>query len=194
MGVYETPKGVDAPCPRGRTPTAGSTVDRSLPTPWQASQRVALQPRRAAAVERVECGAGRAGHVGLHLEAVLGLQIGEVTVPLGKFRQQLGVEFWRLQRVDRIEAILLVDRLAQYQTPATVALLEEIVEAADTGEVAHDPVHRRAVQDLHPGLRHGPRTRHVDPRDAKTVLGAHAAGKALAAGRDEIVRAALAPR
>ena len=45
--------------------------------------------------------------------------------------------------IDRIDAVLLVDRLAQHEAPAAVAPLEEIVEAAGADDVAEHAVDRR---------------------------------------------------
>ena len=57
-----------------------------------ALQRLALQPGAAARVERLDLRPLEARHVGFHLVADPGLQVGQVAIAFGKALQQLGVE------------------------------------------------------------------------------------------------------
>src|SRR5713226_10075861 len=89
-----------------------------------------LEPTFTAPIERRDLTPVEARHVGLHFVADAGLEVGEVPVTLGKLRQQVPVQLQLDGRVDRVETVLFVDRLAQHQAPAVVALLEEVVESA----------------------------------------------------------------
>ena len=51
-----------------------------------------------------------------------------MAVTLRKFLQQLGMELQFSGRVQRIHAILFIDRLAQHDSPSPVAPLEEIIK------------------------------------------------------------------
>ena len=68
------------------------------------------------------------------------LDVGEVAVARGQARQAAVVEREPRGRIDRIDAVLLVDRLAQHDAPAAVAPLEEVVEAAGADHVAEHAV------------------------------------------------------
>ena len=81
----------------------------------------------------------------LKLDADALLDVGEVPVALRQLGQLGLIEREPCLRVDRIDAVLLVDRLAQRQPPAAGALLEEIVEAAGADDVAHHAVDRAAL-------------------------------------------------
>src|SRR6202035_4958373 len=114
-----------------RSASAATASYISLRTTAERAERwlklLALEPRRAAPVERVELRPDQPRHVGLHGLAVLALQIGEVAVAFGEAREQRRVEPHGRGRIDRIDAVALVDRLAQQHAPAVRALLEEIV-------------------------------------------------------------------
>jgi hypothetical protein len=84
------------------------------------------------------------------------LQIGEVAIALGEAGQKLAVEQRRGGRVNWIEAVFLVDGLAQDETPALLALLEEIVQAADADHVAQDVLDLRPLRDGHLRLGYCP--------------------------------------
>src|SRR5215216_2440451 len=115
----------------------------------QASQRLAREPCGAASIECVELGAVDPGHVRLHVKTVPGLQIGQVAVAFGEAHQQVGIEGRACRGVNGVEPVFLIDRLTQHETPAAIPLLEEIVKAADAGEIAHHALDRCAMQDRH---------------------------------------------
>src|SRR5216684_1421814 len=156
--------------------------------------RAAGEPRRAAGIKPLDLGPPEPGHVLLHLVADAGLQIGEVTVALGELGQELGVEGELGGGIDRIEPVLLIDRLAQHDTPAPVPLLEEIIEPAGADHVAQDAVDGGALHDLHLGLRHGARAGKLDRAAAEKMENADAALPTLAAHLDEALGRALEPR
>src|SRR5262249_40286577 len=97
-------------------------------------------------------------------------------------------------RVDRVEAVLLVDRLSLDDAPACVPPLDEVVEAARADDVALDAVDLRALRDRHLGLRDRAVAGQVDGAPAQEVEGAHAALEARAARGDEVLCAPLEPR
>ncbi len=70
------------------------------------------EPARATLVVVLDLGAGQPRHVRLDVIADPGLQVGEVAVAGRESLQALGVEGRRGGRVDRVEAVLLIDRLA----------------------------------------------------------------------------------
>src|SRR5580700_2854619 len=154
---------------------------------------LAGQPGGAAFVEPVELGAGQAWHVGLDRVPGLDLQVGQVAVTLGEAGQHVGIQGERRGRVDRVQAVLLVDRLAQHDRPAAVALLEEVVEPAGAGDVADHAVDRAALHDRHPGLGDGARSGLGDPDAAGEVQDVDTAGGALLADPDEVFLRALEP-
>ena len=134
---------------------------------------LAGQPGGAALVQALDLRAGQAWHVGLDRVPGLDLQVGQVAVALGKAGQHVGIQGERRGRVDRVQAVLLVDRLAQHDRPAAVPLcwlggdeppnpplFEEVVEPAGAGHVAEHAVHRAALHDRHPGLGDGPGRRY----------------------------------
>src|SRR5271169_2645703 len=131
------PKGLISSPPqrRPRNCTLHGVVFQKTERPPRSPQFPAREPALAAAVERFHRGAVEAGHVGLDLVADPGLEIGEMPVALGKLHQEDGVEFEPGGGIDGVEAVLLVDRLAQHQAPAPIALLEEVVEAAGADDV-----------------------------------------------------------
>src|SRR6185295_2427135 len=96
--------------------------------------------------------------------------------------------------VDRIEAILLVDGLAEDDSPPPVAPLEEVVETSGTDHVAHHLVHEPALRDRHLRLRDGAIACELDRGAAEEVEDADPALPALAADADELVRLSLEPR
>src|SRR5262249_25781389 len=112
-------------------------------------QWVAGPPRRATRVERVEFRPDHARHVGLHGLPVLGLQVGEVAIALREAGEQRRVEPHARGWVYRIDAVALVDRLAQHDAPAVVALLEEVVEAPAAHPVAHGALDLAALGNRH---------------------------------------------
>src|SRR4029077_8986130 len=96
------------------------------------------------------------------------------------------------RRIERVEPVLLVDRLAQHQAPAA-ALLEEIVEPPGAHHVAQHAVDLGALRDRHLGLRDRARAEQVDGRAAEKMQDAHALLVALLAHPDELVARALEP-
>ena len=103
------------------------------------------------------------------------------------------IEAQRRRRIDRVDAVLLVDGLAEDDSPALAPLLEEVVEPPRADHVALDVVHRRALRDGHLRLGDRPLALHVDGRRTEEVEDPHPALEALPADADELVRGALEP-
>jgi hypothetical protein len=164
---------------------------------------LAGEPVRAAAVQVLDAGAGEPRHVALDVESDLGLDVAEVAVSDGELGQQIAVQLEPGGRVDRVEPVLLVDRLAQDDPPAAGAVsgtliavhapLEEVVEAAGADHVALDAVHLRPLRDRHLGLRDRPVTGHIDRAAPEEVQDVHATLESLAAYANEISRGSLEP-
>ena len=152
-----------------------------------------LQPGGAPAIQQIERRAVAARHVGLHPIADLGLQIGEVAVTLGHLVQKLLVELDLGARHHRIDAVGLVNGLAQNHAPARFSLLQEIVKPARASDVAQNTVDLRALGHDHPGLSRGALAGDVDRAFAEHVVNAHAFGVALLADLDELVGRTLKP-
>src|SRR5947207_3370370 len=92
-------------------------------------ERLAGEPCRAVIVELPYRRSLQHGHVALDGEADLRLRVGKIAVTLGKLAEEFGVEMERRAGIERVDAILFVDRLAQHDRPARAAVLEKIVEA-----------------------------------------------------------------
>src|SRR5579883_751423 len=157
------------------------------------AELTAFEPIFAAPIERRDLRPVEARHVGLHFVADPGLEIGKVPVAFGKLFQQITVQLKPCGRVDRIETILFVDRLAQHQPPTPVALLQEVVESPGAHHIAEDAIDARSLRDRHLGLSDGARASDVDRRAAEEMQDAHAALVAILAHPDEFIRGALKP-
>src|SRR5690606_14637539 len=96
--------------------------------------------------------------------------------------------------IDRIEPILLVDRLAPHDRPAAIAAREEIVEAAGANRVDDDAVDARALVDRHFRLRDRAVADDVARVGAQEVDDADAALESRAPRARELRRGALEPR
>src|SRR6476469_9616656 len=90
--------------------------------------RLALQPGRTTRIQSLDFGPLQAGHIALHRVADAGLQISEMPVARWELLEQNSVQCRLCARRYRVHAILLIDRLAQHDAPALLALFEEIVE------------------------------------------------------------------
>src|SRR5579864_8294921 len=101
-------------------PPSGGTAAWGLRAAGLWADWLTGQPGRAPLVEALHFGAAHARHVGLDRVAGLDLQVGQVTVALGEAGEHFGVEGERGGRVDGIEAVLLVDGLAQDDPPPAV--------------------------------------------------------------------------
>src|SRR4029079_8812678 len=104
-----------------------------------------LEPALASGIERLHHIALQAGHVQLDLVADARLRIRKMPVPLGKALQQGAIERWQRARRHWVEAVLLVDGLAQHHAPSSFTLLDEIVEAAGAKDVAQHAIHEGAL-------------------------------------------------
>src|SRR6185503_19552815 len=107
--------------------------------------------------------------------------------------KQPAVELEARGGVDRVHPIELVDRLAEDEPPTTVALLEEVVEAAAARDVDLDALDLRTLVDLH--LHLGDRAIPDDVGDLPTedVVDPDALLPSRLAHRDELVGRALRP-
>src|SRR6185312_14682533 len=84
--------------------------------------RLALQPRGAPRIQSRDLRSLHTGHVALHGVADTGLQIREVTVARWELLEESSVQHRRRAWCDRVHAVLLIDRLAQHDAPAALAL------------------------------------------------------------------------
>jgi hypothetical protein len=151
------------------------------------------QPGGAARVQALDLGTTQAGHVRLDGEAELGLQVGQVAVTVGEPLQHAGVQRERRRRVDRVDAVLLVDRLPEHDRPPAVAAGEEVVEPAGAGDVAQHVVGHTPLHDRHLGLRDGPVPVQADVAAAQEVQDVDPALPALPADLDELLGRSLEP-
>jgi hypothetical protein len=81
---------------------------------------------------------GRTAQTGESLfdsEAILDLQVCKVSVAFREAREQLVIQLDDDSGVNRVEAILFVDRLPPDNCPSPLPLLEEVVESADACNV-----------------------------------------------------------
>src|SRR6185312_11111783 len=116
-----------------------------------------------------------------------------MAIAFGVLVQQFRVECHGGTRHDWIEAVLLVSVPARDDTPAAIALFEEIVGAAPAGDVAQHALDHAALRDLDLGARDGAIAGDVDRRAAEHVVDARAALIALLADGDEFLECALEP-
>src|SRR5262245_9375982 len=137
--------------------------------PSLAPRGSALQPAAPTGIERLHDWPLEAWHVALHAIADLLLDIGEMAVALRKRREFRRIELERGRRIDRVEPVLLVDRLAHDHAPAPGALFDEVVEPTGAHDVAGDAVHAGALRDRHLGLCDGAIAREVDAGAAEEV-------------------------
>src|SRR5262245_24752100 len=107
--------------------------------PFQMGARVASsapqytprQPRGATSIERLDDGTLEHRHVELDRVADALLDVGKVAVALGQCGHRASIELQRRTWVDRVDAVLLVDRLPVQQLPLSLVLDHEVVEATD---------------------------------------------------------------
>src|SRR2546428_400571 len=125
--------------------------------------------------------------------AALRLQIGEMAVAFRKAREQRRVERDLRTRIDRVDAVLLVDHRASRDAPDAFALLDPVEEAAGAHRVDFDAVEQGAHVDRHAGLRD--RASALDFRDgaAQEMPRARSLSPGRLAGFDERVEAAVEP-
>src|SRR6266852_504027 len=137
--------------------------------------------------------AARGRKVRIHTGAVLRLQIGEMAVAFRKARQKLRVERDLRIRIDRVDAVLLVDHRALEKAPDAVALLHPVEEAAAAHRVDFDAVELRAHVDRHAGLRDRAIALDFRRGAAQEMLRARSLAEGSFAGFDERVEAAVEP-
>src|SRR5882672_534236 len=113
----------------------------------------AREPRFRLPQQPLEGFAARGRQVRIDLGAVARLKVAEVAVALRKTPEQLRVERDPRLRIDRIEAVLLVDHRALGDAPGALALLDPVEETAVAHRVDLDPVEPRAHVDRHARLR-----------------------------------------
>src|SRR5438034_1369467 len=125
--------------------------------------------------------------------AVLRLQIGEMPVAFRKAREKLWVERDPGVRIDRVDAVLLVDHRALCDPPRAIALLHPVEEAATAHRIDFDAVQPRAQVDRHAGLRD--RTGAPDFRcgAAQEMLRARSLAEGGLAGFDELLESPVEP-
>src|SRR5712691_637356 len=137
--------------------------------------------------------AARGRKVRIHAGAVLRLQIGEMPVAFRKARQKLRVERDPGIRIDRVDAVLLVDHRAPRDPPDAVALLHPVEEAAAAHRVDFDAVEARAHVDRHAGLRDRASAPDFSCGAAQEMLRARSLAEGSLAGFDESVEASVEP-
>jgi len=89
-----------------------------------------------------------------------------MTIALGVPLKLGLIECKHRRRVDRIDPILLIDRLTENDAPLFAALFEKVEEAAGTNNIAFDAVHTTALRDRHLGLGHRPLADNINARAA----------------------------
>src|SRR5262249_38771363 len=151
------------------------------------------EPRGAASVQALDLGTLEGRHVALDREAEPGLQVGQMTIALGKLCEEGRVELELYCRIEDVEAILLVNGLAQHDRPRAVPPLEKVVKATRTHDVAGDAVDGGALRDRHLGLRDGSIASHIDRRAAQEMQDVDALVETLAARLDEALGGPLEP-
>src|SRR5262245_34054383 len=100
--------------------TAGAKLLLRRPRRWQSRptlEAAAGEPVRSQGIERLDLFALEPRHVGLDLVSNPGLQVGQVAVADGKAFKSRLVEHQTCRRINRCNAVLLVDRLAQHEAP-----------------------------------------------------------------------------
>src|SRR6266567_6258049 len=94
------------------------------------------EPVPSLAIELFDLGTDQARHVALDLVADQFLHVGKVAVALRQRGERLLVEAEGCCGIDRIDPVLLVDRLAADDAPLALPLLQEIVEPPGADDVA----------------------------------------------------------
>ena len=117
-----------------------------------------------------------------------------MTVAFGKLGKECRVELERRARIDGVDAVLFIDRLAQHDRPALVPLLEKIVEATRAQHVAGDAVHLGPLRNGHLGLRNRTRLGDIDRRAAEKVQDADIFVPTFTTYFDEALGGSLEPR
>src|SRR3954454_18073 len=105
-------------------PSWGGSLVRDVP------ERLTGKPIAAAGVERLYFRPFQAGHVALHRVTDPGLDVGQMSVALGKGVQQLLVQLGFAAGIRGVEPVLLVDRLPELHAPLPAWLLHEVIEPA----------------------------------------------------------------
>src|SRR5580698_707053 len=152
---------------------------------------LASEPRPAASVQRLDSGSFEPRHVFFYRVADRGLQISKMPIALRELLQQFRIERELRGRINRVEPILLVNRLAQHHSPSSGATLDEIVESAGTYHIAKHLVHLGTLRDAHLGLRDRAIAGQVDGTAAEEVQDADPPVPAFDGDPNELVRTAL---
>src|SRR5258707_14885302 len=103
----------------------------------------------------------------------------EVPVSRWKPLEQRPFEDRRRAWRDGVHAVLLIDRLAQHDAPAPLALFEEIVEPPGAEHVAQHALDLGALRDRHLGLRDRALSCKVDRDTAEEMQDTDALGPGL---------------
>src|SRR4051812_37459399 len=103
-----------------------------------------------------------------------------------ELRKQCFVELDVEARINRVNTIFFINRLAQHQSPSTVPLFEEIIKPAGTNDVAQDAVDRGTLGDRSLCLSDSTETGKVNHRSAEGMPAPHTFRPAIAANIDEL--------
>ena len=114
----------------------------------------------------LEDGMVKEGSYGIDRGAGRRLQISQMTIAIGKARQQRRIEADALLRIDRQQVVFLVHQFAFGNAPDAIALLDPVVEASAAMDINLDAIERTAHLDRHACLGDG--ARGVDLHDAAT--------------------------
>src|SRR5262245_43498043 len=138
-----------------------------------AGDAAALEPCRTQSITRLDLLALETGHVGLHEVADARLYVGQMAIA-----ELEAFEHRRIKRdagrgIDGGDAVFFVDRLAQHDPPPSLALFQEIIEAAGANDVGQLALDLAALRNRHLGLRDRPRTDKVEGEASEEVQNAH---------------------
>src|SRR5215831_2676152 len=116
-----------------------------------------------------------------------------MTVPLRVTCQQFTIELERCGGFDKIDAILLQNRLEQHDTPAALALLQKEIETSGANDIAQHTVNRDPIRNRLLRLSDSAIALEIDGGAAEKVQEAHAFVVASLARLNEFLEAALNP-
>src|SRR5258706_6923958 len=122
-----------------------------------------------------------------------GLHVCEVAVAFGKASQQSRIELQLCAWRDRVDSILLIDRLPQHDAPTPAPPFQKIVEAAGANNVTDYTFNIAPLGDCHFSLRNCVVADDLDRDPSEEMQDTHAALPALFADTDKFIGTPLKP-
>src|SRR6266404_2568104 len=153
----------------------------------------ATQPALAAGIQRFDFGSRQLRHVALDGVADLRLDVSEMAIALGKLGQFRLINDKSRGWIDRVDAILLINRLAQHNAPASFTFFDEVVEASGADHVAQHTLDVASLRDRHLCLRDRAVAGEVDGGSAQEMQDADALGPAFLRHADKLGGRTLKP-